>query len=545
MDPGSQQADCLSSTSSDSEDSPTTVPQITMPFAQVQADGKQDVSPPSSDGSRRGSEDGVLGSPITETYGDSDCEAGPQSSTAEYEQESFETYQHNVSQLCHDIGYGELSKIERMKGGSYNRIIGLEFATPEVTKYVLRIPRNGIEFDVAEDIKDQVATLSYVSQFLPVPFIAAFDSTQKNALASAYVLQQRVPGTVMEKVFYNLPLAGKLQLTTKIAELMIKMDSIKLDTPGRVVASDDVPDLQHQQMSSLEPVKIAGFRSARYASSAKFPAIGNAPFTSLMQTIFDERKQLCITRNEPWMVEKMEMLQKIVSQMEEVGLVRVKDNQCFLWHWDFAARNIMISQASTTDVSQVPVNQESEEDLEPLEKTVTSTDSWFITGVLDWDGIMSVPLVLARQPPLWLWCNEDERSSAWSGNLDVPPTRVLTQDELTIKGHFDQIMARADPSYIEDAYIRGPWLRRLARFALFGFSEFGCFERYDALVKDWEKHFRSIAGSGYESSDSVKGYGSGEEDDYVSDDDREEAENIAIDSEHEDDSDGDGESIRP
>jgi len=242
------------------------------------------------------------------------------------------------------------------------------------------------------------------------------------------------------------------------------------------------------------------------------------------------------------MIENIKILQKIASQMEEVGLVRIKDNQCILWHWDFAARNIMISQSSTADVSShVPVNQEPKEDLEPPGTTVTNTDSWVITGVLDWDGIMSVPLVLARQPPIWLWCNEDGRSSAWSGNLDVPPTRKLTDDEARIKDHFDHIMAKADPSYIEDAYIRGPWLRRLARFALYGFSEFGCFERYDALVKDWEEHYSSTSRNRYECSDSGKDDSPAEaEDDYVWDDDREEAENSVIDSEHEDDFDGDG-----
>lgn len=516
-----------------------------MPFARVQADDSEAVSPTGSTSSGRASEDGALGPSNTETSGDNDNKAGggsTQSSTVEYSQESFETYQHKVSQLCHDIGYGEPSKIERMKGGSFNRIIGLEFATPEVTKYVLRIPRFGIEFDEAQDIKDQVATLSYVSQFLPVPSIAAFDPTQNNALASAYVLQKRVPGSVMQQVFYNLPLAEKLQITTKVAELMIKMESMKLDASGRVVASDDVPDLQHQQMPSVQTVKIVGFRSTRYGSTAQFPAIGDVPFTSLVRIILHERKKLCIIENEPWMMENMKMLQKIASQMEEVGLVRIKDNQCILWHWDFAARNIMISQSSTADVSShVPVNQEPKEDLEPPGTTVTNTDSWVITGVLDWDGIMSVPLVLARQPPIWLWCNEDGRSSAWSGNLDVPPTRKLTDDEARIKDHFDHIMAKADPSYIEDAYIRGPWLRRLARFALYGFSEFGCFERYDALVKDWEEHYSSISRNRYECSDSGKDDSPGEaEDDYVWDDDQEEAENSVIDSEHEDDFDGDG-----
>jgi hypothetical protein len=238
-----------------------------------------------------------------------------------------------------------------------------------------------------------------------------------------------------------------------------------------------------------------------------------------MRAILHHRKQLFVLKDKPWMVEKMEMLQKIVSQMEEVGLVRTKDKHCVMWHWDFAARNIMISRASMTPVS--PAATISPDPELPLESTTaaasiekpegemlstrmqtTTLDPWVITGVLDWDRILSVPLILARQPPLWLWCDEKYRSSAWSGNFDVPPARELTQDELLIKAHFDQIMARANPSFIEDAYHRGPWLRRLARFALFGFSEYGCFERYDAFVKEWEEHLSTIAGNRYESSDS-------------------------------------------
>lgn len=476
---------------------------------------------------------------------DEDSNADPNSlcsSTVEYEQESFETYQHKVTQLCLDIGYGEPVKIERMKGGGYNRIVGLEFALPEKPNFVLRIPRNGIEFDQPQDIKDQVATLNYVSQFLPVASVAAFDSTQNNAIASSYVLQERIHGVLMEDTFYDLPLAEKLQITTKIAELMIQMESIKLRTPGRVAASDDVPTLQHQQTTSPKRVKIYGYRSARFGSSTQFPDLEEAPFTPLIREILQHRKQLCILKDNPWMVEKMEMLQKIVSQMEEVELVRTTDRQCVMWHWDFAARNIMISRASealaapithdhdlpieATTTIAAALGEETEGYLLSARMQTTTLDPWVITGVLDWDGILSVPLIVARQPPLWLWCNEKDRSSAWSGNLDIPPTRELTQDELLIKAHFDQIMAKNDPSYIDDAYHRGPWLRRLARFALFGFSEFGCFERYDAFLKDWEEHLSTITGNRCERSECDNHPTQEEAEDLCSDEDEEDGEDV-------------------
>lgn len=74
---------------------------------------------------------------------------------------------------------------------------------------------------------------------------------------------------------------------------------------------------------------------------------------------------------------------------------------------------------------------------------------WAITGVLDLDDVLSVPLVLARKPPAWLWFNEEERNT-WDGNNDANPYRDLTEDELLIKAHFDQSMARADRTYMED-----------------------------------------------------------------------------------------------
>ncbi|KUJ24154.1 uncharacterized protein LY89DRAFT_552679, partial [Mollisia scopiformis] len=212
----------------------------------------------------------------------------------------FEAYQDKIIQLCRDLGWGEPSTVERMKGGSYNRIVGLTFKERQPSGFVLRISRTGGEFDEAAEVKDQVSLLQYLSTHLPVAGISAFDSSQNNALSSSYVLQEY------------------------------------------------------------------------------------------------------------------------------------------------------------------------------------------------WDLILSLPLVLARSPPLWLWCNEDERSDGWTGNMDVAPARELTQEELLIKAHFDQIMAKHDPSYMEDAYYRGPWLRRLARFALFGFGEYGSFDRYDNFIKEWEIHYSSI-----------------------------------------------------
>lgn len=118
------------------------------------------------------------------------------------------------------------------------------------------------------------------------------------------------------------------------------------------------------------------------------------------------------------------------------------------------------------------VSRNSSEHQDEVQATqVQRSGNWVISGILDWDDVLAVPLVLSRKAPSWLWLHEDERPFAWSGNRDAKPHRDLVEDELLIKVHFDQVMARASPTYIEDAYGRGIWLRALARFAIYNFGK--------------------------------------------------------------------------
>ncbi|KAG9237381.1 hypothetical protein BJ875DRAFT_370148 [Amylocarpus encephaloides] len=113
-------------------------------------------------------------------------------------------------------------------------------------------------------------------------------------------------------------------------------------------------------------------------------------------------------------------------------------------------------------------------------------------GIVDWDDVMSAPLVLTRKPPTWLWDDEDYRTSGWDGDCDTKLTRDLTQNEMVVKAHFDQVIARLAPTYIDDAYHRGLWLRRLARFAIYGFSDDRDIERYEAFVEEWDAYYQSL-----------------------------------------------------
>jgi hypothetical protein len=513
------------------------------------------------------------------------------SSTYKYEQESFDTFKLKVIQLCHEIGYGEPSEVERMEGGSYNRIIGLTFASRDQQRFILRIPRQPLDESQPWEISDQISVLLYLSQFdfLKVPSIIAYDLTTNNSITSQWVLQARLPGQSIQMVFYQLPLAEKLQITTIVAELVMKLERIVLEKPGRLVGKRSLQPVSHSLSISGDGVDITGFRECPVED---FPVVEKQHLTSLLIEMLENRKQHAL-KEDPvrgWVAaEKYEKLQAITREMETSGLIRTYDIENVLWHWDFAARNILIDRLDDTSeentmpiqkatntvdetatmiendivhenqptkacqhsvqitvddtsntghkyniqidiqnghretckhvvqiavddelgrtyrhtlqitgaegsnlVSKSPAIDEADPQLAKHESTTENyTGKWAITGVLDWDDALSLPLVLARKPPSWLWCDEQKRSDRFSGNRDVKLERDLTENELLIKAHFDQIMARECPNYIEDTYHRGIWLRALLGFVLEGVFEWPQIRRYDKFVADWEEYFRS------------------------------------------------------
>jgi hypothetical protein len=75
-------------------------------------------------------------------------------------------------------------KVERMSGGSFNRVIGIAFSSPPASQYVIRIPRMALDPIEVQNIKDQVAVLLYLSAYLPVAKVVAYDCTAHNAIKS-------------------------------------------------------------------------------------------------------------------------------------------------------------------------------------------------------------------------------------------------------------------------------------------------------------------------------------------------------------------------
>ena len=129
---------------------------------------------------------------------------------------------------------------------------------------------------------------------------------------------------------------------------------------------------------------------------------------------------------------KSASLREINQEMKSEDLLTCQ--QLVLWHWDFAPRNILVDR--------------------------TLDDNWEVTAVLDWDGVLCVPLVLAREPPVRLWQLGDQPDQG-SGIDGLPIPRKLTCQEEIIKQHFeDCLKASIDiEDYLDDAYGKGCWAR--------------------------------------------------------------------------------------
>ncbi|TVY26731.1 hypothetical protein LHYA1_G004736 [Lachnellula hyalina] len=397
---------------------------------------------------------------------DAESNAGDDEDESDEEEESFESYSLKVAQLCRDLGYGEPLKIEDMKAGGFHKIVGLSVGAPLGSDLILRIPK-WMDDSESADFLDQVAIPSYFSNydFLHGPKIVAYDSTENNALGALYVLQERFAGVPAGEVFYTRPLAEKLQITTLVAETLTKLESIRLEKPGRLGAT-----------SSLAPKYIGSPLAAelnigpyRFSPLHEMPVVEKQPLRGFFISLFEILKQ-----RDNYLEDKCDRLIEITKEMESAGFIRTTDTECVPWHWDFSSNNIMVHRQESTKAAVVGMPASNKgcqhsvkvkfEDGDPqgtrntihvevednsgrncshkieiaiehspgkkYRHTINLTGSadtdnhiantpfdstsqdqgidnsmpgpWSVSGVIDWDDVLSVPLVLARKPPSWL-----------------------------------------------------------------------------------------------------------------------------------------------
>ena len=118
-----------------------------------------------------------------------------------------------------------------------------------------------------------------------------------------------------------------------------------------------------------------------------------------------------------------------------------------------------------------------------------------VAGIIGWDEAQAAPLALAREPPYFLWepvCLTDHASlEDWNQDCDYLPDRCwscMSYQDCKIKSAWDQYQRARDPTYMDDAYGRGLWIRRVAKLAMYGLVYKNDHETLDWLLDEWESH---------------------------------------------------------
>ena len=348
--------------------------------------------------------------------------------------------------------------VEWMDGGSFNRVSKLTFASGD--QCVLRVPRDIMPglISHAQNVKDQVGILSFGAKLFPVPGIIAYDITADNAIESPYIIQKFAPGQSLAEVLRgDLTTEDRFQIAYIIADILVRMERVSFPTPGRLVTGPGIPDRcddfsQLSVSAVIAPFKIV---DGEVLKSTLSPSV--ADFMGSILDMYYETSQI----SDKNMVSRWKRLREINQEMKSKGLLTCQ--QPVLWHWDFQPRNILVNR--------------------------TPDKSWTVTAVLDWDGVLSVPRVLTREPPVWLWKLGDQTDQGSDGNGLQLPRNPSSQEE-SIKQHFEDCLKAS--IYIEDyradAYDRGHWARRLFDYLYEPFNDSVDWRTYDAFVKDWEAY---------------------------------------------------------
>lgn len=181
-------------------------------------------------------------------------------------------------------------------------------------------------------------------------------------------------------------------------------------------------------------------------------------------------------------------LQNICADMQSDSRFGRYQSMCryILHHWGLEPRNILVQREDEGTQS-----------------------NWRISPVLDWDEALSVPAILARKPPLWLWDASYDHSSAsqpdgFDGDADLlPPDHYseLSGDAQRIKQHFeasfaDKVLSISGiatmKTYVDEAYGTGRWIRRLWDFAKHGFGSNEDVNRLENLEREWSQYHPSV-----------------------------------------------------
>ena len=370
---------------------------------------------------------------------------------------------------------------ERMKGGGFNRVIGIDVAdsrgeSAEPRRLVLRVPR----FLHARPDRD--ATLGFVRKYtsIPVPEVVMHDFTKNNPLGSPYLVQARIPGDSLQNspgpsYYPDLSHKQKCIVAKELGRILGEIQSVEHPSPGLIETSIDRESGQDYIVRHFEigtgsgidaeldlNTKLPFFQSRIYGAdpdTSEGPSHQRRRFEQSTYYFFlvqFGRLRASELRRDPAMIgwrHYYERLAIMARQMDDLDLLG--DGRSCLCHLDLnmAPRNIMAN--------------------------VDSDESLTISGILDWDSAIFAPRFVGCVPPMWIWAwsDEEEEDEVLANNTPSTP------EQQELKRLFEDAVG---PTFLEFAYRPEYRLaRQIFRFAIDGMKTSEEVQEVESLLSEW------------------------------------------------------------
>ena len=401
------------------------------------------------------------------------------------------------SPVAHDEISKHLAKdfiVERMTGGTFNRVIGIKVIDPSVDRpeqLILRVPR--IAWMSRPD--REVATLRYVRQHssIPVADVKAFDFNCNNPLKDPYVVQSRIPGIDLRTAIENdLSHEQWCEIARQIGRIMLQIQEMSSPIPGLI---EEVTEEDGVQAFSVKPFDIKPPFEKEWTlkrASLLFDADNSRALEYYEKSTLDfflaqfgrwRAEELRINPTEILHPHFMERLAATASQMNRLGCLG--DNKNCLSHLDLAARNIMV-------------------EVRP-DKSIT------VTGVLDFDSAVFAPKFVSCYPPWWLWQDETQPGDALedeSQSNETPPDPELVE----IKRIFEETVGGDFLRYAYQPQFR--LARKLFKIACHGNCSNEAWKNIEEFLDEWDAFYKANMEDleDHDLQDGVKSLGSKAED---------------------------------
>ena len=361
--------------------------------------------------------------------------------------------------------------VERMTGGTFNRVIGITVIDPNADRpeqLILRVPRIAWMSRPDRD----VATLRYVRQHssIPVADVKAFDFNSDNPLKDPYVIQSRIPGidfrTAMQT---DLSQEQWCAIAREIGRIVLQLQEMSNPVPGFI---EEVTNQNGVQAFTVKPFDIKPPFEKDWTlkqASPLFDADNSRALEYYEKSTLDfflaqfgrwRAEELRINPTEILHPHFMERLAATASQMNRLGCLG--DNKNCLSHLDLAPRNIMVEIRS--------------------DKSIT------ITGILDFDSAVFAPTFVSCYPPWWLWQDETQPGDALedeSQSDEAPPDPDLAE----IKRTFEETVGEDFLRYAYQPRFR--LARKLFKIACHGNRSNHSWKKIEEFLEEWDAFYKA------------------------------------------------------